>query len=80
MGEVDPAYVAFLEESVVIRLNDPPDAVEVTMQKRDLKERQSGTCDIQGYALPFFTFFSSLKNKTSPFRFGFLRRCKQQQQ
>lgn len=42
MREVDPEFQAFLEENVVIRLDEP-------LKKRDIKERQSGTCDIQGY-------------------------------
>lgn len=49
MREVDPTYQAYLEESVVIRLNEPYDGT-----KRSIEERQTGTCDIQGCVHLYF--------------------------
>ncbi|POS74263.1 hypothetical protein DHEL01_v207341 [Diaporthe helianthi] len=44
LGEVDPAYLDLLETAVV-NLDEAP------ANRRDIEARQSGTCDLQGFAI-----------------------------
>lgn len=58
MREVDPSYQSFLEESIVIRLDEPASKQrDVASVAGGIEERQSGTCDIQGCVISFSFFF-----------------------
>ncbi|KAJ0115056.1 hypothetical protein J7T55_001465 [Diaporthe amygdali] len=64
LGEVDPAYQAQLD-SAVVNLDEPANI------KRDVEVRQTGTCDLQGFAIvngQISSFAGTVQN--SPANYG----------